>query len=236
MKLAGVLLKHSSKKPATLPANSWRNRIIGYGEIDPSELLANPKNWRIHPESQKEALGAILDQVGWVQVAAIVNKTTGFVVDGHLRVSLAIARKEPSIPVGYVDLTEKEENLILASFDPIANAALTDSDKLSELLGGIDFSSEALDSMFAGLLEEGEITTLKDATESDGSRQMGDKATQIKPVLYAAQIAVFEQALRATGEKNRGAALIEVCQFYLDNNEGNTEGQFDIQPESLTTD
>ena len=29
------------------------------------------------------------------------NKRTGFVVDGHLRVSLAISRKEPSIPVGY---------------------------------------------------------------------------------------------------------------------------------------
>jgi type V secretory pathway adhesin AidA len=35
----------------------WRNRIVGSGTEDPEKLLANPKNWRIHPKAQREALG-----------------------------------------------------------------------------------------------------------------------------------------------------------------------------------
>jgi hypothetical protein len=247
--------KTKVKPAAPPPANAWRNRITGYGEVDPTQLLANPKNWRIHPESQQEALGAVLDLVGWVQVAAIVNQRTGFVVDGHLRVSLAISRKEPSIPVGYVDLTDAEEDLILASFDPISGAAVTDSEKLNALLGGLDFANASLDSLFAGwrpawsgetvntdtaILDEGQKTTLQDVTtepEGDagsggaGSRDLGNTATQIKPVLYAKEIAVFESALRSTAERNRGKALIQICQFYLDH--GRAEGQLDVQLEGL---
>lgn len=74
----------------------WRNRIVEYGQEAPDQLLANPANWRIHPKSQQDALAGVLDQVGWVQTV-IVNRQTGHVVDGHLRVSLAISRNEPSI-------------------------------------------------------------------------------------------------------------------------------------------
>ncbi len=31
-------------------ANSWENRIIGSGTENPDQLLANPSNWRIHPQ------------------------------------------------------------------------------------------------------------------------------------------------------------------------------------------
>ena len=68
----------------------WRNRIVGQGEEAPDQLLANPRNWRIHPKAQQDALVSVLDQVGWVQ-EIIVNQRTGYVVDGHLRVSLAIS-------------------------------------------------------------------------------------------------------------------------------------------------
>jgi hypothetical protein len=64
-------------------------------------------------------------------------------------------------------------------------------------------------------------------------RDLGNTATQIKPVLYAEEIAVFETALRTTGERNRGKALIQVCQFYLDHARSDAEGQLDIQLESL---
>jgi hypothetical protein len=32
-----------------------------------------------------------------------VNQTTGHVVDGHLRIELALARNEPTVPVTYVE-------------------------------------------------------------------------------------------------------------------------------------
>ena len=87
--------------PAAAPITAWRNRIIGSGEEAPDQLLANPANWRIHPKAQQDALAGALDVVGWVQ-QVLVNRRSGFVVDGHARVALALARNEPTVPVLYL--------------------------------------------------------------------------------------------------------------------------------------
>jgi hypothetical protein len=100
------------------PANTWRNRIVGSGEEAPDQLLANPANRRIHPKAQQDALAGALDAVGWVQ-QVLVNRRTGFVVDGHARVALALSRGEATVPVLYVDLAPEEEALVLATLDPI---------------------------------------------------------------------------------------------------------------------
>ena len=62
-----------------------RNRIVGHGEEDPASFVANPRNWRIHSRGQADALGAALAEVGWVQ-SVIVNRRSGFLINGHLRV------------------------------------------------------------------------------------------------------------------------------------------------------
>src|SRR3972149_521978 len=100
----------------------WGNRIVGAGEEAPDQLLANPGNWRLHPRNQQAALAGALDTVGWVQ-QVMVNRRTGFVVDGHARVALAISRNEPSVPVLYVDLSPDEEALVLATLDPLSAMA-----------------------------------------------------------------------------------------------------------------
>lgn len=127
-------------------AGSWQNRIVGEGMEAPDQLLANPKNWRLHPEAQQKGLAAILDRVGWV-LPVLVNKRTGNLVDGHLRVALALRRGEPAIPVSYVDLDPEEEALILATLDPLAGMAATDRELLDVLLrenGGQDVELQAL--------------------------------------------------------------------------------------------
>lgn len=130
--------------------SKWKNRIVGSGAEQPDQLLANPKNWRIHPITQQEAVEAALDEVGWVQ-QVIVNKTTGHLVDGHLRVALAISREEPEIPVTYVELSKEEEALVLASLDPLAGLAATDSEKLAELLEEVDPAGEGLQNLLDDL-------------------------------------------------------------------------------------
>src|SRR3990170_3494486 len=95
-------------------AAPWRSRIVGSGEEAPDQLLANPANWRIHPKAQQEALAGVLGQVGWVQ-QVLVNRRTGHVVDGHLRVALALRQEAPTVPVLYVELSEAEEKLVLAA-------------------------------------------------------------------------------------------------------------------------
>lgn len=104
----------TTKTPTATPATAWRNRITGSGEEAPDQLLANPANWRIHPKAQQDALAGALDQVGWVQ-QVLVNRRSGFVVDGHARVALALRRGEPTVPVLYVDLEPEEEALVLAT-------------------------------------------------------------------------------------------------------------------------
>lgn len=115
---------------------TWRNRIVGSGAEAPDQLLANPMNARIHPAYQQDALADVLDEVGWVQ-DVIVNQQTGHIIDGHLRVTLALRRGEPSVPVKYVELSPDEERLVLATFDPLAALAATDAQQMTALLDGI---------------------------------------------------------------------------------------------------
>ena len=115
----------------------YQNRIVGHGQVTPDELVANPKNWRVHPRAQRDALSAVLERVGWVS-DVIVNRRTGYVVDGHLRVALAITKGEPSVPVKYVDLSPEEEALVLTTLDPIAAMAAADKEQLETLLRDLE--------------------------------------------------------------------------------------------------
>jgi ParB-like chromosome segregation protein Spo0J len=130
--------------------DQWQNRIIGEGMEAPDQLLANPQNWRIHGKSQQEALSAVLDRVGWI-TRVIVNKRTGHVVDGHLRVALAISKNLKEIPVTYVDLSQEEESLILTTMDPIAAMANVDSERLGELLEDLKASDADLDGLLSAI-------------------------------------------------------------------------------------
>jgi len=79
----------------------WRNRIVGEAEVPAADLTANPRNWRTHPENQRAALDGVLSRVGWVQ-RVIVNRVTGFILDGHARVEQAAKRGE-HVPVVEID-------------------------------------------------------------------------------------------------------------------------------------
>jgi hypothetical protein len=121
----------------------WRNRIVGTGEEAPDQLVANPLNWRIHPGPQRDALRGSLQTVGWVQ-QIMVNRRTGFVVDGHARVEEALSRHEPTVPVLYVDLDPDEEALVIATLDPIGAMADRDDAKLRALLADLTVDDAGL--------------------------------------------------------------------------------------------
>jgi DNA modification methylase len=134
-------------------AQPWRSRIVGHAEVAPADLVPNPRNWRTHPPEQQRALTGALSEVGWV-AEVLVNRTTGHVVDGHLRVELAVARKEPTIPVTYVELTEAEERLVLATLDPLAAMASAEKDALAALLADLEPADDALATLLAELAEQ----------------------------------------------------------------------------------
>jgi hypothetical protein len=153
---------------------TWKNRIVGHREADPRELKANPLNYRTHPLAQAEGLRAVLDEVGLVQ-GVIVNRTTGRLIDGHLRVDAAIGNGETTIPVVEVELTEAEERLVLATFDPLGAMAGVDEELLGALLGEVATEDEAIAGILATL--EGKI---KRPTGSEDPGSQLDRADDLR--------------------------------------------------------
>jgi hypothetical protein len=135
---------------------AWRNRIVGSGVKPASEFMANPDNWRVHPSAQQDALAGVLSEVGWVE-QVVENVRTGNLVNGHLRVELALRQgDETPVPYVQVDLSEEEERLILATLDPIGAMASADDEKLSELIAGIETEDEAIQALLSSLAGDGE--------------------------------------------------------------------------------
>ncbi len=161
-----------------------RNRIVGHGEEDPASFVANPRNWRIHPREQADALGAVLEEIGWVQ-SVIVNKRSGFLVDGHLRVLESDRLGAKSIPVVYVDLSDEEEAKVIATLDPLAAMAATDSEKLKDLLSEIEAEQPALQAMLDDLAEKSGLGISASEDDDPGARiELADelqKKWKVKP-------------------------------------------------------
>src|SRR4029079_6222065 len=93
--------------------DQWADKIVGFDRVDPAQLLAPEGNPWIHAAAQQRALGTVLESVGWWD-AVKVNVNTGRVVDGSMRVMRALQKRQNSVPVLYVDLTEAEERAALA--------------------------------------------------------------------------------------------------------------------------
>jgi hypothetical protein len=119
---------------ASKGTSDWKNRIVKSEMVSPEKLIPNPQNWRKHPKQQQRVMDDVLKEVGWIQ-NVVVNETTGRIIDGHLRVELALEKGEKEVPVTYVKLTEEEEKKALATFDPISGMALTDAELFTALAG-----------------------------------------------------------------------------------------------------
>lgn len=189
----------------TEPANRWQSRIVGEGDEAPDQLLANPANFRVHPGDQAQALAGALGTLGWV-TRVIVNKRTGHVIDGHLRVKLALQRGEASVPVTYVDLSEPEEQLALATLDPISAMAGTDKDMLDALLDGIEVEDAALAEFLAGL-RSGEVEQGPGAGGSDTTPKLPDV-----PVTVPGELIIMGQHRLLCGDSTNPAHVERLLQ------------------------
>jgi hypothetical protein len=125
---------------------AWRNRIIRSGMAPVDQIQFSGKNWRIHPKPQQDALSGVISEVGWVQ-NVIINERTGNLIDGHARVTVADRNGETEVPAVWVDLSEEEESLILATIDPLAAMAATDSAQLAALLTEVSTGDAALQAL-----------------------------------------------------------------------------------------
>lgn len=140
---------------ATKTAELFKNRIIGYATKPADQFTANPLNYRKHPQRQRDAVNASLRELGWISTV-IENITTGNVVDGHERIWNALPNNE-DVPYLQVELSEAEERLALAIFDPITSMAETDAQILDDLLREVNTGEAALQQVLADLAADANV-------------------------------------------------------------------------------
>lgn len=130
-----------------------RDRIKELRRIKAADLRPNPRNWRRHPDAQRDALRGILAEVGYADALVARELPDGSLelIDGHLRSALD---PEQVVPVLVLDVDEAEAAKLLATLDPLAAMAEADAAALDSLLREIDTGNEALAQMLADLADE----------------------------------------------------------------------------------
>ena len=121
----------------------FKSRVKELRNVPAKELLANPKNWRLHTEDQELILRDVLDKVGFCDALLARETEDGelLLIDGHLRKDLA---ENEEVPVLVLDITEEEADYVLATYDGITNLAYADEDKLQSLIEGLSDNAEKI--------------------------------------------------------------------------------------------
>lgn len=126
-----------------------KDRIVELVRVRAGDLVDHPANWRRHPERQRAALAAMLEEIGYAN--ALVARREGdslVLIDGHLRKSLDA---DQIVPVLVLDVTAEEAEKLLLTLDPIGALARPHPEALAALLEHVKTSSDAVADLLEGL-------------------------------------------------------------------------------------
>ena len=126
--------------------STWQSRIVRHADVPPSALLNHPDNIKIHTEEQEANMEALFQRVGWA-AAVLVSEKTGRIIDGHMRVAVALRKNAPTVPVDYVDLTEEEERKALLYLTRLPQFAQLDRINLGEVIDHVSAGDDAISKM-----------------------------------------------------------------------------------------
>jgi ParB-like chromosome segregation protein Spo0J len=180
-----------------------RDRIKELRRVPASRLRPNPKNWRVHPRSQQDALRGVLAEVGYADALVARELPDGSLelIDGHLR---AETTPDQEVPVLVLDVDEKEAAKLLALLDPLAGLAETNQDALAELLSEVETENQAVRDVFDQMLAAPPVPELAGSPEQRPPEVAVPEVFQVVIECRdeADQKAVFER-LTAEGRKCR---------------------------------
>ena len=127
-----------------------RDRVKELRRVRAQELVPNPRNWRCHPDRQRDALRGVLAEVGYADALLARELPDGRLelIDGHLR---AETTPDVVVPVLVLDVTEEESIKILLTHDPLTDMAEADVEKFAELLGDCDIKNPGVMRMLADM-------------------------------------------------------------------------------------
>ena len=147
-----------------------RERIVDIRPVRAGDLIPNPRNWRQHPAVQRNAMAAILAEVGNIDVLKAVETDDGLMlIDGHLRAELM---PDDKVQVAVLDLTEAERVKVLATFDPLAAMAQTDLDGYLSLAAEVETDNEAIKALLEAVAnaEQGPMPDFEPVGEDEQGR------------------------------------------------------------------
>jgi hypothetical protein len=143
-----------------------RDRVKELRRVPAGDLRPNPRNWRTHPDAQRNALRGLLAEVGYADALLARELADGSLelVDGHLR---AETTPDVVVPVLVLDVTQEEADKILLTLDPLAGLASVDQDRLTDLLTSTEFASPQLEQLLDDLARQAAATAdaLDDAAD-----------------------------------------------------------------------
>jgi DNA modification methylase len=145
-----------------------RDRVKELRRVRASDLADNSKNWRVHPQHQRDALRGLLNEIGFAGAELTYHSERNggrlTLIDGHLRKTEA---GDSEIPCLITDLNDDEADLLLLTYDPIAAMAEADKGALDGLLGQVHSETAAVQALLASLAA-GELVSLHDPGEVAG--------------------------------------------------------------------
>ncbi|MCG8451238.1 MAG: hypothetical protein MI725_16850 [Pirellulales bacterium] len=130
-----------------------RDRIKELRRVRARDLAPNPKNWRTHPDAQRDALRGVLAEIGYADALLARELPDGRLelVDGHLR---AETTPDALVPVLVLDIDEQEALKILLTHDPIAELAEADGRQMQELIATCSFEHPQVTEMLEKLQQD----------------------------------------------------------------------------------
>jgi ParB-like chromosome segregation protein Spo0J len=182
-----------------------RDRVKELRRVQASLLRPNPKNWRTHPERQRDVLRGVLAEIGYADALLARELADGSLelIDGHLR---AETTPEAEVPVLIVDVNEAEAALLLATLDPLTALAGRDDAALESLLAATEVQSDAVQQFLAELTADRE-QVLEDSSGSNREVALPETfQVLVECASEAEQREVFER-LTGDGHKCRAITL-----------------------------
>ena len=146
-----------------------RDRIKELRRVRASELRPNPRNWRTHPQAQRDALCGVLAEVGYADALLVRELPDGSLelIDGHLR---AETTPDMEVPVLVLDLDDSEAAKLLALHDPLAAMAEANDEMLAELVADVETENAAVQALLDRMIQDPE-TPVEDIVD-EGSREV----------------------------------------------------------------
>jgi hypothetical protein len=163
-------------------ANTLKNRIVGHRKVRASTLKAHPLNPRTHSTQQRQALEALLGEIGLARsVLAYVADADSHLgdaapltlIDGHLRKSTL---GEEEVEVEILDVNDQEARALLLAIDPIAQLAGYDAATLDELREITEQDSQAVRGLWQALEQSSKATEEALATEKARNKKKAQES------------------------------------------------------------